>query len=106
MFDLNRSSSGGRLTETKYDDNLKLEKQNTSDMKKLMPVSAKNKLKYHNTKKNKLLKNISREDIRLVYTFDKKLGSGAFGSVRIATKDGTSKKFSVKSIKRELIEGD
>ena len=75
-------------------------------MKKLMPVSAKNKLKYHNTKKNKLLKNISREDIRLVYTFDKKLGSGAFGSVRIATKDGTSKKFSVKSIKRELIEGD
>ena len=49
---------------------------------------------------------ISREDIRLVYTFTRRLGSGSFGTVRVAYKTalGKDKEFAVKSIKRESIE--
>ena len=35
-----------------------------------------------------LVKQISREDIRLVYTFEKKLGVGSFGTARLAYKNG------------------
>jgi len=38
------------------------------------------------SKGSSLLLNISREDIRLVYTFTKSLGSGSYGTVRIAHK--------------------
>ena len=59
-----------------------------------------------------MLNQISREDIRLVYTFvtgvdgyTKKLGSGSFGTVRVAHKTvNPSAKFAVKSIKREQFE--
>ena len=48
---------------------------------------------------------MSREDIRLVYTFKEKLGSGSFGSVRTAFKTvNPNMLFSVKSIRRENIE--
>ena len=48
---------------------------------------------------------MSREDIRLVYTFREKLGEGSFGSVRTAFKTVNPQMlFSVKSIKRENIE--
>jgi len=43
----------------------------------------------------------------LVYTFTKKLGEGAFGSVRSAYKTiNPNRKFAVKSIERESIEGE
>ena len=52
-----------------------------------------------------MLSSISREDIRLVYTFTKDLGQGQFGSVRIAHKTvNPGLNFAVKSIKREQIE--
>jgi len=54
-----------------------------------------------------LLENISREDIRLVYTFTKRLGSGSFGVVRVAFKTiNPGKNFAIKSIKREIVVGD
>ena len=47
---------------------------------------------------------INKEDIRLVYTFQKQLGEGAFGSVRLATKSSMpDKKFAVKSLERKEI---
>ena len=53
-----------------------------------------------------LLKNIAREDIRLVYTFVKKLGSGAYGSVRTAYKTvNPGKTYAIKSIKRDSFIG-
>ena len=53
------------------------------------------------------LENISREDIRLVYTFTKKLGEGAFGSVRIAHKTiNPRRKFAVKSMLRDSLIGE
>jgi serine/threonine protein kinase len=52
-----------------------------------------------------MLQAISREDIRLVYTFKERLGSGSFGSVRTAYKTrNESKLYAVKSIPRDLIE--
>ena len=59
-----------------------------------------------------MLNQISREDIRLVYTFvtgvdgyTKKVGLGSFGTVRVAHKTvNPSAKFAVKSIKREQFE--
>ena len=46
-----------------------------------------------------IVKRISREDIRLVYTMERVLGSGNFGTARLAHKTGNeSKKFAVKSI--------
>ena len=52
-----------------------------------------------------MLSAISREDIRLVYTFKSKLGSGSYGSVRTAYKTVSPETvFSVKSIRRENIE--
>ena len=54
-----------------------------------------------------LLTNISREDIRLVYTFTQKLGSGSYGTVRIAYKTvNPGKRFAVKSMRREAIMGE
>lgn len=68
-----------------------------------MPVATKRILKKLKTEENLLLRRISREDIRLVYTFDKRLGSGSFGTVRIAHKTSVDpdKQFAVKSIKRQ-----
>ena len=68
---------------------------------------TKNKLRKLSRDRQELLSSISREDIRLVYTFTEKLGSGSYGSVRIAHKTVNSDEnmsFSVKSIKRENIE--
>ena len=53
-----------------------------------------------------MLQNISREEIRLVYTFTKTLGKGSFGTVRVAYKTvNPGQMFAVKSIKRETIIG-
>ena len=53
-----------------------------------------------------MLENISREDIRLVYTFTKILGQGSYGTVRIAYKTvNPGQMFAVKSIKRASIKG-
>ena len=48
---------------------------------------------------------ISREDIRLNYTFERSLGPGNLGTVRIAHKTlmGHFNEFAVNSIKRERI---
>ena len=56
-----------------------------------------------------IVKRISREDVRLVYTMERVLGSGNFGTVRLAHKTGiadTSKKFAIKSIQRKKVEKD
>ena len=46
-----------------------------------------------------IVKRISREDIRLVYTIEKVLGSGNFGTARLAHKTGNQlKKYAIKSI--------
>lgn len=53
------------------------------------------------TKLSKLsiVKRISREDIRLVYTMEKILGSGNFGTARLAHKTGIAdKNYAIKSI--------
>ena len=53
------------------------------------------------------MSSISREDIRLTYTFTKILGSGSFGTVRIAFKTvNPGHLFAVKSIKRVTIIGE
>ena len=68
-------------------------------------ISTKSKLKI--SRAESILENISREDIRLVYTFTKKLGSGSFGTVRIAFKTvSPGKNFAIKSIKRETVIGE
>ena len=60
----------------------------------------------HLSSETSFLDHISREDIRLVYTFTKRLGSGSFGTVRIAFKTvNPGKNFAIKSIKREIIIG-
>ena len=69
-------------------------------------ISTKSKLKKI-SRAESILENISREDIRLVYTFTKKLGSGSFGTVRIAFKTvSPGKNFAIKSIKRETVIGE
>ena len=48
---------------------------------------------------------LNKEDIRLVYEFNKQLGEGAFGSVRLATKiKMPGKQYAVKSIERNTID--
>ena len=39
-----------------------------------------------NAAEDSFLSNINKEDIRLVYTFEKRIGEGGFGSVRLASK--------------------
>ena len=54
-----------------------------------------------------IVKRISREDIRLVYTMERVLGSGNFGTARLAHKTGNEKmKFAIKSIQRKKVEAD
>jgi len=54
-----------------------------------------------------LVKRIAREDIRLVYTIERVLGSGNFGVARLAHKTGfPTKKYAIKSIMREKVEDD
>ena len=54
-----------------------------------------------------IVKRISREDIRLVYTMERILGSGNFGTARLAHKTGNvEKKFAIKSIARKKVEAD
>ena len=55
--------------------------------------------------KSEIVHNISREDIRLVYKFEKLIGKGAFGVVRLAYKtDHPDKKFAIKTMNREMVE--
>ena len=52
-----------------------------------------------------IVKRISREDIRLVYTMERILGSGNFGTARLAHKTGNEqKKYAIKSIQRKKVE--
>lgn len=69
-------------------------------------MTTRNILKKLSCNDGNVLQTISREDIRLVYTFTRRLGSGSYGTVRIAHKTavGLNKEFAVKSIKREQIE--
>ena len=54
-----------------------------------------------------MLKRVVKEDIRSMYKFEKELGSGAFGSVRVCSRIGQEdKKYAVKTIKREIIKED
>ena len=76
-----------------------------------LPQDTSAKPKKINRQKHRVLNQISREDIRLVYTFVKKnghskrLGKGSFGTVRIAYKTvNPTALFAVKSIKREQFE--
>ena len=71
-----------------------------------LPTGAVKKLKQFMHREDTFLNTISREDIRLVYTFTSNFGSGSFGSVRIAHKTAVSPdiSFAVKSIRREIIE--
>ena len=71
-----------------------------------LAVSTMRKLKQM-SRGNSMLETISREDIRLVYTFTKRLGSGSFGTVRVAYKTvNPGKNFAIKSIKRDGIIGE
>lgn len=54
-----------------------------------------------------VLRDVAREDIRLVYTFENKLGSGSYGTCRVAYKTvNPSKKYAIKSMKREDLIGE
>ena len=56
---------------------------------------------------NSVVKRISREDIRLIYNIERVLGTGNFGTVRLAYKTGNpNKKFAVKSLPRKTVEAD
>ena len=73
---------------------------------KELAVSTMRKLKLM-SREGSLLETISREDIRLVYTFTKRLGSGSYGTVRVAYKTvNPGKNFGIKSIKRDKIIGE
>ena len=54
---------------------------------------------------NSVIRNISREDIRLIYQFEHRIGEGSFGTVRLACKTSNPlKKFAIKTLSREKIE--
>eukprot|EP01022_Parablepharisma_sp_SALTPOND_P018088 TRINITY_DN293_c0_g1_i1.p1 TRINITY_DN293_c0_g1~~TRINITY_DN293_c0_g1_i1.p1 ORF type:complete len:552 (+),score=64.24 TRINITY_DN293_c0_g1_i1:2543-4198(+) len=60
--------------------------------------------KYKFPKFCKILKSVTTEDIRAVYTFEKRLGVGKFGVVnQVCLNKDNKKKFAVKSIKIESI---
>ena len=45
---------------------------------------------------------LAKDDVRIRYNFEKAIGEGGFGSVKIGSlKKDPSKKFAIKSIKRE-----
>lgn len=83
-------------------------KQDLSDEEGLEDIAVSTQAKLKNIRrKNTILENISREDIRLVYTFTKKLGEGSFGTVRIAHKTvNPGENFAIKSIPRERVLGE
>jgi len=55
-----------------------------------------------------IIKRIVKEDIRKYYKFEKFLGSGAFGTVRVAHRlnSEVEKKYAIKSIDRKTVEDD
>lgn len=54
-----------------------------------------------------IVQKISREDIRFVYTMEGILGSGNFGTARLAHKTGNKhKRYAIKSILRKKVEKD
>ena len=54
-----------------------------------------------------VVRRIVREDVRTVYTMGKLIGSGNFGTVRLATpKTNPNRVVAIKSIPREKIEAD
>ena len=71
-----------------------------------MAMSPSMKLLRASSKTSSMLSNVSREDIRLVYTFKKTLGSGSYGTVRLAHKTvSPGVNFAVKSINRHSFKG-
>jgi len=69
-----------------------------------LPSSPVIRPKYEFPKFCKILKTVVNEDIRTVYTFEKRLGVGKFGVVnQVCLNKDSGKKFAVKSIKLETI---
>ena len=66
------------------------EKDNVAalDVPKLRPFPRLSKRKSSYMSEVSIVKRISREDIRLVYTMERVLGSGNFGTARLAHKTG------------------
>ncbi len=61
-------------------------------------------LQYPFPKFCKILKSVTNEDVRSVYTFERRLGAGKFGVVnQVCLNKDRSKKFAVKSVKIEAI---
>ena len=74
------------------------------EIKQALPLGPTKLLKKLSSQGQTILHSIACEDIRLQYTFIRRLGSGSFGTVRIAHKTSNPEmKFAVKSIKREQI---
>ena len=72
-----------------------------------LPPPVLTKLARSKSRFDSIVKRISREDIRLVYTMERILGSGNFGTARLAHKTGhVEKKFAIKSIARKKVEAD
>ena len=58
-------------------------------------------------KASKFIRRIVTDNIKEVYDFREKIGTGSFGTVRLASlKSNGGKTFAIKSIKREKIEED
>lgn len=69
-----------------------------------MKIHRKESIQLHDNE-NIGLENITRANIRDRYKFEKTLGEGAFGKVKVASLiQNPSKKFAIKSIPRSLIQ--
>ena len=65
------------------------------------------KYKQNARARQSIVQKISREDIRFVYTMEGILGSGNFGTARLAHKTGNNhKRYAIKSILRKKVEKD
>ena len=88
------SVNGNKLAMTSVEDEEEEVKGGEAPIKRVTKLAQ----KMHRVKESSV-KRISREDIRLVYTMEKVLGSGNFGTARLAHKTGIPAiKFAIKSI--------
>ena len=86
------------------------ENKENNDEKIFIPVPDKissNVRKKSSAFEKSVVKRISREDIRLIYNMECILGTGNFGTVRLAHKaSNPDRKFAVKSLPRKKVEVD